>query len=55
VFNTIGIASIFPYFLNRIAFHSITGNPASGQIFPNHKTADQSETTATELFFQVYS
>jgi hypothetical protein len=36
-----------------MAFHSITGSQASGPIFPSHKTADPSETTATELFFQV--
>jgi hypothetical protein len=53
VFKTIGIASIFPYFLKRIAFHSITGSQASGQMFHNHNTADQSEIIATELFFQV--
>jgi len=53
VFRTIGIASIFPYFLKRIAFHSITGSHASGPIFPSPKTAEPSETTATELFFQV--
>jgi hypothetical protein len=44
---------MFPYFLKRIAFHSITGSHASGPIFPSPKTAEPSETTATELFFQV--
>jgi hypothetical protein len=55
VFSTIGIASIFPYFLKRIAFHSITGSHAVAQRFQSHRIADQSLITATEFDFRVYS
>jgi hypothetical protein len=53
VFKTIGTASTQPNSLKSIAFHSITGSQANHQIFQSPKTALQSETTATELFFQV--
>jgi hypothetical protein len=53
VFKTIGTASTQANSLKSIAFHSITGSQANHQIFQSPKTALQSETTATELFFQV--
>jgi len=49
-----GTASTFPNFLNSIAFHSMTGSPASPPMFPNHNTADQSLMIATLFDFQVY-
>jgi len=54
VSKTIGIASTFPKCLNKIAFHSITGNDASHPIFHSHKTAVQSLITAIVLLVRVY-
>jgi len=42
-----GKASTFANSLNRTAFPSITGSPASGPISPSPSTAVPSETTAT--------
>lgn len=55
VFVTMGIASTLPNSLNKMAFHSMTGNPASPQIFPSQSTAEPSLTTATLFPFRVYS
>jgi hypothetical protein len=53
--RTNGIASTHQNSLNKIAFPSMTGNPASHQIFPSHKTAEPSLTIATVFPFHVYS
>jgi len=50
----IGNASTHQNFLNKIAFHSITGIDASGHISQSHKTEVQSDTTATRFHFDVY-
>jgi hypothetical protein len=54
VSSTIGKAFTHANSLNSTHFHSITGNQASPQIFPSHKTADQSEITATVFDLIVY-
>ncbi len=51
----IGNASIPANDLNIAAFPSITGNAASGPMFPSPKTALPSVITATEFCFIVYS
>jgi hypothetical protein len=53
VSKTIGKAFTHANSLKSIHFHSITGNPASGQIFQSHKTALQSLITAIVSFFIV--
>jgi hypothetical protein len=54
VLSTIGKAFTHQNSLNKIHFHSITGNPASGPMSHNHKTAVQSLITATVFAFIVY-
>jgi hypothetical protein len=53
VAKTIGKAFTHHNSLNKIHFHSITGNQANPQIFPSHKTALPSEITAIVLLFIV--
>jgi hypothetical protein len=54
VSKTIGKAFTHANSLNSAHFHSITGRPASPQIFQSHKTALQSEITATVFSLSVY-
>ncbi|GAJ15075.1 unnamed protein product [marine sediment metagenome] len=50
----IGNASTPANLLKSIAFPSITGNAAFAPIFPNPKTAEPSDKTATEFPLEVY-
>jgi hypothetical protein len=54
VSSTIGKAFTPANSLKSAHFHSITGRLACGPIFPSHKTADQSEITATVFHTKVY-